>query len=122
MEGSEAHINWACLFRQLGLEPERLDEFYAWETGFYRAPTMEERIACGEKIGGYLFEVVTQHVDNPKDDIVDMLLNVDVEGEKLSLEEVRSAISCSSPASTPSPPCSALLFAIWHGTQHCSTA
>jgi cytochrome P450 len=72
------------------LEPERLDEFYAWETGFYRAPTMEERIACGEKIGGYLFEVVTQHVDHPKDDIVDMLLNVDVEGEKLSLEEVHA--------------------------------
>ena len=76
--------------RQLGLEPERLDEFYAWETGFYRAPTMEERIACGEKIGGYLFEVVTQHVDHPKGDIVDMLLNVDVEGEKLSQEEVHA--------------------------------
>ena len=51
---------------------------------------MEERVACGEKIGGYLFEVVTQHVDRPKDDIVDMLLNVDVEGEKLSLEEVHA--------------------------------
>jgi len=83
-------ISMGLFVRQLGLEPERLDEFYAWETGFYRAPTMEERIACGEKIGGYLFEVVTQHVDNPKDDIVDMLLNVDVEGEKLSLEEVHA--------------------------------
>jgi cytochrome P450 len=83
-------ISMGLFVRQLGLEPERLDEFYAWETGFYRAPTMEERIACGEKIGGYLFEVVTQHVDHPKDDIVDMLLNVDVEGEKLSLEEVHA--------------------------------
>ncbi|GIR71304.1 MAG: hypothetical protein CM15mP74_25550 [Halieaceae bacterium] len=100
--------------RQLGLEPERLDEFYAWKRAFI-APTMEERIACGEKIGGYLFEVVTQHVDNPKDDIVDMLLNVDVE-ERSSLRRcMRSAICCFSPASTPSPPCSVLLFATWHG-------
>ncbi len=75
-------ISMGLFVRQLGLEPERLDEFYAWETGFYRAPTMEERVACGEKIGGYLFEVVQQHVAQPKDDIVGMLLNVDVEGEK----------------------------------------
>ena len=83
-------ISMGLFVRQLGLEPERLDEFYVWETGFYRAPTAEERIACGQKIGGYLFEVVTQHVDSPKDDIVAMLLNVDVEGEKLSLEEVHA--------------------------------
>ena len=83
-------ISMGLFVKQLGLEPERLDEFYAWESGFYRAPTMEERIACGGKIGGYLFEVVTQHVEQPKDDIVDMLLSADVEGEKLSLEEVHA--------------------------------
>ena len=83
-------ISMGLFVRQLGLEPERLDEFYAWETGFYRAPTMEERIACGEKIGGYLFEVVQQHVEQSRDDIVGMLLDVDVEGEKLSVEEVHA--------------------------------
>ena len=80
-------ISMGLFVRQLGLEPERLDEFYAWETGFYRAPTMEERVACGEKIGGYLFEVVQQHVEQPKDDIVGMLLDVDVE-EKNSLSRI----------------------------------
>lgn len=83
-------ISMGLFVRQLGLEPERLDEFYAWETGFYRAPTMEERIVCGEKIGGYLFDVVQQHVAEPKDDIVSMLLNVDVEGERLTVEEVHA--------------------------------
>ena len=83
-------ISMGLFVRQLGLEPERLDEFYAWETGFYRAPTMEERVACGEKIGGYLFEVVHQHVAQPQDDIVTMLLNIEVEGEKLALEEVHA--------------------------------
>ena len=81
--------------RQLGLEPERLDEFYAWETAFIaRHHGRAHRLR--EKIGGYLFEVVTQHVDNPKDDIVDMLLNVDVE-ERSSLWRrcTRSAICCS---------------------------
>ena len=76
-------ISMGLFVRQLGLEPERLDEFYAWETGFYRAPTMEERVACGEKIGGYLFDVVKRHVEQPAEDIVSMLLNVDVEGLSL---------------------------------------
>ena len=83
-------ISIGLFVRQLGLEPERLDEFYAWETGFYRAPSMEERVACGEKIGGYLFEVVRRHVEQPSDDIVGMLLDVEVEGEKLALEEVHA--------------------------------
>lgn len=51
---------------------------------------MEERVACGEKIGGYLFDVVKRHVEQPAEDIVSMLLNVDVEGEKLTLEEVHA--------------------------------
>ncbi len=83
-------ISMGLFVRQLGLEPERLDEFYAWESGFYRAPTMEERIECGQNIGAYLSAVVSQHVEHPKDDIVTMLLNVEVEGEKLSQEEVQS--------------------------------
>ena len=83
-------ISMGLFVRQLGLEPERLDEFYAWETGFYRAPSMEERVACGEKIGGYLFEVVRRHVEQASDDIVGMLLDVEVEGEKLALEEVHA--------------------------------
>lgn len=83
-------ISMGLFVRQLGLEPERLDDFYAWETGFYRAPSMEERIACGEKIGAYLFDVVQQHVEQPRDDIVGMLLNVDVEGEKLTVAEVHA--------------------------------
>ena len=83
-------ISMGLFVRQLGLEPERLDEFYAWESGFYRAPTMEERIECGQNIGAYLSAVVSQHVEHPKDDIVTMLLNVEVEGERLSQEEVQS--------------------------------
>ena len=83
-------ISMGLFVRQLGLEPDRLDEFYAWESGFYRAPTMEERIECGQNIGAYLSAVVSQHVEHPRDDIVTMLLNVEVEGEKLSQEEVQS--------------------------------
>ena len=83
-------ISMGLFVRQLGLEPDRLDEFYAWESGFYRAPTMEERIECGQNIGAYLSNVVSQHVAHPRDDIVTMLLNVEVEGEKLSQEEVQS--------------------------------
>ena len=83
-------ISMGLFVRQLGLEPDMLPQFYEWETGFYRALTLKERLDCGQKISAYLNKVVSQHIEKPKDDIVGMLLNVEVEGEKLSQEEVHA--------------------------------
>jgi len=74
---------------QMGLETSMLPQFYEWETGFYRAPTAEERMACGENIAAYLQQVVLGHqARSGGGDIVDLLLAAEVEGEKLAPEEV----------------------------------
>jgi len=67
-----------------------LPQFYAWETGFYRAPTLEERLACGQQIALHLQQVVDQHQQQPgAGDIVDLLLAAEVDGERLFAEEVQ---------------------------------
>ncbi|MDG1066663.1 MAG: cytochrome P450 [Luminiphilus sp.] len=75
---------------QMGLESTMLPQFYAWETGFYRAPTLEERLACGQQIALHLQQVVEQHQKQPgAGNIVDLLLAAEVEGERLTAEEVQ---------------------------------
>ncbi len=75
---------------QMGLEAAMLPHFYEWETGFYRAPTLEERLACGQKIASHLQQVVEQHQQRPgAGDIVDLLLAAEVDGEGLAAEEVQ---------------------------------
>ena len=74
---------------QMGLEATMLPQFYEWETGFYRAPSLEERLACGQQIALHLQQVVEQHQKRPgAGDIVDLLLAAEVEGERLTAEEV----------------------------------
>jgi len=73
---------------QMGLREEDLGQFYTWERGFYRAPSEAERMACGQNIATYLHNTVQAHKLNPKDDIVSMLLDAEVEGERLNDDEV----------------------------------
>ncbi|MEM9313261.1 MAG: cytochrome P450 [Pseudomonadota bacterium] len=73
---------------QMGLDENHLDQFFEWERGFYRAPTEEERMACGQNIAAYLHDTVEQHKENHRDDIVGMLLEVEVDGERLTSDEV----------------------------------
>ena len=75
---------------QMGLEATMLPQFYEWETGFYRAPSLEERLAGGQQIALHLQQVVEQHQKRPgSGDIVDLLLAAEVEGERLTAEEVQ---------------------------------
>jgi len=76
--------------QQMGLEPEMLPKFYEWEDGFYRAATIEERTAYGQKIAEYLNETVARHRTDPQNDIVGLLLTSEVEGERLATEEVNA--------------------------------
>jgi len=76
---------------QMGLETEMLPQFYEWENGFYRAPTLEQRAACGQRIAEHLQAVVIQHTERPPSgDIVDLLLAAEVEGERLTPDEVQA--------------------------------
>lgn len=81
-------IPTGVFLEMMGLPLEMQPQFFEWENGFYRAETIEARIDYGQKIANFLNETVEDHLRNPKDDVVSMLLNIEVEGEKLSRDEV----------------------------------
>ncbi len=72
----------------MGLPLDMQPQFFEWENGFYRAETIEARIDYGQKIAQFLGQTVEEHVATPQDDIISMLLDVEVEGEKLTRDEV----------------------------------
>jgi cytochrome P450 len=72
----------------MGLPLDMQPQFFEWENGFYRAETIEARIEYGQKIALFLGQTVEEHIAAPQDDIISMLLNVEVEGEKLNRDEV----------------------------------
>lgn len=72
----------------MGLPLDMQPQFFEWENGFYRAETIEARIDYGQKIALFLNQTVEEHVVTPQDDIIGMLLNVEVDGEKLTRDEV----------------------------------
>ena len=72
----------------MGLPHDMQAKFFEWEKGFYRAPTIEERTQCGQNISIALSKSVDEHLAQPQDDVITLLLDVEVEGEKLSREEV----------------------------------
>ena len=68
-----------------------LPQFYAWENGFYRAPTLEQRLEYGQRTSEHLAEVVARHrEEGAGDDIVHLLLAAEVEGEQLTADEVHA--------------------------------
>ena len=54
--------------------------------------TPEERIAAMEGLDRYLDVQISEHRENPRDDLTSYLLNVEIDGNKLSHEHVRGSI------------------------------
>lgn len=53
---------------------------------------VDERIASFGELDRYLDRQVQEHRDNPRDDLTTYLLNVEIDGNKLSVEHVRGSI------------------------------
>ncbi|NCG10354.1 MAG: cytochrome P450 [Alphaproteobacteria bacterium] len=81
-------IPTGVFLEMLGLPQHMQPQFCEWENGFYRAETVEARVDYGQKIAHYLSQAAEDHVTNPRDDVMSMLLEVEVEGERLSRDEV----------------------------------
>lgn len=81
-------IPTGVFLEMLGLPQHMQPQFFEWENGFYRAETVEARVDYGQKIAQYLSQAAEDHVTNPRDDVMSMLLDVEVEGERLSRDEV----------------------------------
>ncbi|EJW21677.1 cytochrome P450 [alpha proteobacterium IMCC14465] len=81
-------IPTGVFLEMLGLPQHMQPQFFEWENGFYRAETVEARVDYGQKIAQYLSQAAEDHVTFPRDDVMSMLLEVEVEGERLSRDEV----------------------------------
>ncbi|MDP1792729.1 MAG: cytochrome P450 [Acidimicrobiales bacterium] len=82
----------------LGLPVSRTPEFIALKDGIIRPPASnnEERMAGAHAAGAKTYEVLQEAIAekkvDPKDDIITMLLDAEVDGEKLTEEQVEDIL------------------------------
>jgi cytochrome P450 len=58
----------------MGLPRERRDEFFEWEETFFHGATAEERRATGKAIEAVLEDLVAERREQPREDLMSMLL------------------------------------------------
>ncbi len=79
------HIPMRVIADMLGFPPEDGPRFARFVEnaleGINRSP--EERIESGSQLFNYLFEQVRDHVENPRDDLTDFIINAELYGQKL---------------------------------------
>lgn len=72
----------------MGLPLEKLHEFRAIADTYFKARTSAEIQACSQQIFGIFHELIAFRRENPGDDLITHFLTVDVEGRKLSQDEI----------------------------------
>ena len=78
---------------------------------------IEERAPLFEPMAGYFSEQIQDHLDHPRDDLTNYLLNVEFNGEKLSMEHVRGTMVLILVAGIDTT-WSAIGAALWHLAHH----
>lgn len=88
------HIPVNVISRMLGLPLEDDDLFRGFVHDVLENVNVsaEERIAALEPLNQYLDARVREHIEEPQDDLISYLLNVEIAGNKLSPEHVRGSI------------------------------
>ena len=77
----------------LGLPQHMQPQFFEWENGFYRAETVEARVDYGQKSRN-IWLPAEDHVTNPRDDVMSMPFEVEVEGERPYTRWMQFVICC----------------------------
>jgi cytochrome P450 len=88
------HIPPAVIATMLGLPPEDGEFFRQFVHHVLEDVDQpaDERLEQGQRFDEYIDEAIQDHVDHPRDDLIQFLLDAEIEGAKLSPEHVRGTI------------------------------
>ena len=87
--GSVSGVLPVSVFMQLmGLPLERLEEFRAWVDESFAATETDQRNSVYGRIMGFMAEVIQDCMREPRDDLVSRLLTSEIDGRKLTFDEV----------------------------------
>lgn len=105
--------------RMLGFPPEDEEIFRGFVHNVLEAIDLpaEERIASFQPLDDYLDRQIREHAEHPRDDLTSYLMNVEIEGNKLSYEHVRGSIVLLLVAGIDTT-WSAIGSSIWHLATH----
>jgi cytochrome P450 len=84
----------AVIARMLGLPPEDDELFRGFIHDVLESITDDEEAVMGKEEGldSYLDRHIADHVEHPRDDLISYLLDVEIEGTRLSPEHVRGTV------------------------------
>ena len=109
----------AVIARMLGLPPEDDDLFRGFIHDVLESITDDEEAVMGKEEGldSYLDRHIADHVEHPRDDLISYLLDVEIEGTRLSPEHVRGTVLLLLIAGIDTT-WSAIGAALWHLASH----
>ncbi|WP_028778961.1 cytochrome P450 [Shimazuella kribbensis] len=78
--------------KMIGVPFEDQAKFKEWSVTILKQPTDEEGVAvflqCQKEMGAYFFHLIEQRKQQPKDDLVTHLIQAEVDGQKLSANDL----------------------------------
>lgn len=81
----------AVFMELFGFPMEKFEEFRHLVVAFFNArATPDERNRLGQQILGHIAELIQQRTESPRDDMISKIIASDLEGRKLSFEELMS--------------------------------
>jgi len=109
----------AVIARMLGLPPEDDERFRGFIHDVLESITDDEEAVMGKEEGldSYLDRHIADHVEHPRDDLISYLLDVEIEGTRLSPEHVRGTVLLLLIAGIDTT-WSAIGAALWHLAAH----
>lgn len=88
-----ARFPYLVITRLLGLSRDREDEFHAWALALFRFREDPERARQAEKeLTAYLAPVVEARRARPRDDVISELVQVEVDGRRLTDAEIHAHV------------------------------
>ena len=97
-DGCEFIADFASLFPSkifldlMGLPQEDLKQFLEWETTFFRAEDVQDRVVAARSILAYLNAFVEERKNNPKDDLITRIISSTVDGRAINYNEFMGMI------------------------------